>query len=406
MVGEITVDGEVVASTPTVTLGQSLMTRLGFDAPARNWRYSENNLIAGKYQAVGIDMQGISPGQLETLKSRVEEVSTKLSAENYAGLTKHDLVGSILQAGIQGYLAETYAMDKIAAAASGIVYNRSPSYGTFSTEMNVSYLFGMPRNVFFSGVAMDVDQVSSNTESVDNCYEDWVAFNRSSGMRSSAYEHLIPERLFSTEEQPVEGVSTAKALALAMAQGQRVYTLTNDNAYNLSQITIDSEARSEIQSAIQRGYEVTVHEAPLNVNGWEGSGYAIIDPENGVGAYKISGGASGGQILSVLADILSYLANGDGVSDTFKRLISRTGLFGLVKDFFEILNVTGCDESDAAAGAILSFVVGAYLTKLSFILVASILNPILLVAAVFAITQIIGYIQSLVRQGVTASCRG
>ncbi len=120
----------------------------------------------------------------------------------------------------------------------------------------------------------------------------------------------------------------------------------------------------------------------------------------------VMGRASGGQILSVLADILSYLANGDGVSDTFKRLISRTGLFGLVKDFFEILNVTGCDESDAAAGAILSFVVGAYLTKLSFILVASILNPILLVAAVFAITQIIGYIQSLVRQGVTASCRG
>lgn len=72
-------------------------------------------------------MQGISPDQLETLKSRVEGVSAKLSAEDYTGLTKHDLVGSILQAGIQGYLAETYAMDKIAARAADIVYNRSPS---------------------------------------------------------------------------------------------------------------------------------------------------------------------------------------------------------------------------------------------------------------------------------------
>jgi len=299
----------VKASRPSVTPGQSLMTRLGFDAPAHNWRYSENNLIAGKYQTVAIDMQGISPDQLEALKSRVEEVSSKLNAENYAGLTKHDLVGSILQAGIQGYLAETYAMDKIAAAASDIVYNRSPSYGTFSTEMNVSYLFGMPRNVFFSGVVMDVDQISSNTESVDNCYEDWVAFNRSSGMRSSAYEHLIPERLFSTEENPVEGVSTAKALALAMARGQRVYTLTNDIAYNLSQITIDSEARSEIQNALQRGYEVTVHENPLNVIGWERSGYAIIDPENGAGAgaFKISGGASGGFLVAFAATALGFL---------------------------------------------------------------------------------------------------
>ncbi|HKK57239.1 transglutaminase-like domain-containing protein, partial [Marinobacter sp.] len=118
MIGEITVDGEVVASTPSVTLGQSLMTRLGFDAPERSWRYSENNLVAGKYQAVGIDMQGISPDQLEALKSRVEQTAAKLTAEDFSGLTKHDLVGSILQAGIQGYLAETYAMDKIAAAAS------------------------------------------------------------------------------------------------------------------------------------------------------------------------------------------------------------------------------------------------------------------------------------------------
>jgi len=41
---------------------------------------------------------------------------------------------------------------------------------------------------------------------------------------------------------------------LAMAQGQRVYTLSQDNGDNLSQIIIDSEARSEIQNGIARGY--------------------------------------------------------------------------------------------------------------------------------------------------------
>lgn len=374
MIGEITVDGEVIAFTPTVTLGQSLMTRLGFAAPERSWRYSENNLVAGKYQAVAIDMQGISPDQLENLKSRVETVSAMLAAEDYAGLTKHDLVGSVLQAGIQGYLAETYAMDRIAAAASDIVYNRSPSYGTFSTEMNVSYLFGMPRNVFFSGVVMDVDQISSNTESVDNCYEDWVAFNRSSGMRSSAYEHLIPERLFATEEEPAEGVSTAKALALAMAQGQRIYTLTQDNTHNLSQITIDSEARSEIQSALQRGYEVTVHELPLNVNGWEGSGYAIIDPENGVGAYKISGGVSGGFLSDEAASLLTVIGIGLGVIGLF----AMPGLFMLLSgvislalavngylEFASNLEGTNCANSGAAE-LYVSLVIGAAVLGLVF----------------------------------------
>jgi hypothetical protein len=190
-----------------------------------------------------------------------------------------------------------------------------------------------------------------------------------------------------------------------MAQGQRVYTLTPDKASNLTQISIDSEARSDIQSALQRGYEVTVHEAPLNVNGWEGSGYAIIDPEHGVGAYKISGGASGGEFWNSLASILAYLANSDIASDSFKKLVGVTGLFGIVGSFFDILFVTGCNELDAAAGALLSFIVGVYLTNLSLILVAALLNPLLLILAIVAITQIISYVQSLVTRSVKASCK-
>ena len=230
---------------------------------------------------------------------------------------------------------------------------------------------------------MDVDQVSSNTESVDNCYEEWVAFNRSSGMRSSAYEHLIPERLFSTEENPAEGVSTAKALALAMAQGQRVYTLTQDNSHNLSQITIDSEARTEIQNAIQRGYEVTVHETPLNVNGWQGSGYAIIDPENGIGAYKISGGSSGGLVdgLSTLVSTLLGAISGALerfkvsnlgkviFSDTLKKLQKLAGnatKVGYLALAAELLRVSqgGFDASDSlgrVSVALFAFAVTSFL---------------------------------------------
>ena len=123
---------------------------------------------------------------------------------------------------------------------------------------------------------MDVDQITANSEARNNCYDDWVSFNRSSGMRSSAYEHIIPERLFSTEENPAEGVSTAKALSLAMAQGQKIYTLIKDNKEQLSNITIDDNARAEIGQALSLWLEVTVHERPIEVNGWKGSGYSII----------------------------------------------------------------------------------------------------------------------------------
>lgn len=57
---------------------------------------------------------------------------------------------------------------------------------------------------------------------------------------------------------------------------------------------------------IRCGCEVTVDETLLDMNGWEGSGYSIIDPENGVGAYKISGGASGGFLSDDLVSLLMF----------------------------------------------------------------------------------------------------
>tara|TARA_R110001599_G_scaffold233082_1_gene432265 strand:+ start:13581 stop:14081 length:501 start_codon:yes stop_codon:yes gene_type:complete len=45
------------------------------------------------------------------------------------------------------------------------------------------------------------------------------------------------------------------------------------------------------------------------VNGWQGSGYSVLDPETGVGAYQISGGASGG-FLSVILSTLGGFFDG------------------------------------------------------------------------------------------------
>lgn len=112
-------------------------------------------------------------------------------------------------------MAMTYATDRIAAQSAGVAYYRQPGDGTFSTEMEVSYLItGAPHQVSFTGVVMEVDRLSNNVDEKANCYEGWVAFNRASGMRNSAYEHQIPEQLFSTETEQAEGVSTGKPLVL------------------------------------------------------------------------------------------------------------------------------------------------------------------------------------------------
>jgi len=211
--------------------------------------------------------------------------------------------------------ALTYATDRIAAQSANVAYHRQPSYGTFGTHMEVSYLItGVPHEVTFTGVVMDIDRLNQNVEEKANCYEGWVAFNRASGMRNSAYEHQIPEQLFSTDTEQAEGVSTAKALAIAMAQGQRIYTLTQSNASQLNHITIDDGSRNEIQNALANGLEVTVHQSPISVNGWTGSGYAILDADYGVGAYKISGGADGSFFLNLLSFLLAAIG---GFADSY-----------------------------------------------------------------------------------------
>tara|TARA_R110001599_G_scaffold233082_1_gene432253 strand:- start:546 stop:3497 length:2952 start_codon:yes stop_codon:yes gene_type:complete len=356
MIGELTVDGQVIYSTPEVTLGESLKVRLGYSAPYYSLRYAENTLIAGQYQAIGIDMQGVSPQQLEALQAKLEDTQTKLEASNTQSLTKHDVVGNILQAGIQGYMAMTYATDRIAAQAANVAYYRQPGFGTFSTEMSVSYLLlGVPKDVRFTGVVMDVDQLQNNVEEKQNCYEGWLAFNRASGMRSSAYEHQIPEQLFSTETEQAEGVSTAKALAIAMAQGQRIYTLTSANASQLNFITLDEGARSEIQQALVQGLEVTVHQSPITVNGWQGSGYSVLDPETGVGAYQISGGASGGAVTDTndskidLVGVTGYLEKiSEKLNNGLARIAGKLlGELNKIKDAIDIAE--NCSSNEAIA---------------------------------------------------------
>ncbi|MFV1873038.1 MAG: hypothetical protein ACMZ64_06945 [Oleiphilus sp.] len=208
---------------------------------------------------------------------------------------------------------------------------------------------------------MDVDQVHNNVEEKKNCYEGWVAFNRASGMRSSAYEHQIPEQLFSTDTEQAEGVSTAKALALAMAQGQRIYTLTSENASELNNISIDEGARAEVQQALVQGMEVTVHQAPINVNGWEGSGYSVLDPELGVGAYQISGGASGGVLFALGTTMgalfsISIMLGPDILSSPIagQTLIATALLATAITSFAIGLIVLATDKQ----GAIASFMAG------------------------------------------------
>jgi hypothetical protein len=167
---------------------------------------------------------------------------------------------------------------------------------------------------------MDVDRVFYQVEAKDNDQAKKLAYMRKVGAAGSAFEHAVPERLFINTTicnapgmanpdpgKPAcpQGVSAVKALAIAAAQGQRIYTLSAQNqVYHstiLAQLTIGADAKAEIENALTAGKQVTTHQADITVNGWTGNGYVILDPETGAGAYKISGGPNGGSTVADMA---------------------------------------------------------------------------------------------------------
>jgi hypothetical protein len=68
-----------------------------------------------------------------------------------------------------------------------------------------------------------------------------------------------------------------------------------------------------------------VHERPITVNGWQGSGYSIIDADYGVGAYKISGGSNGGSsaLNSGQKEALAITSIMDGLQYIVDELLKK-----------------------------------------------------------------------------------
>jgi hypothetical protein len=130
-------------------------------------------------------------------------------------LTKEDLTGDLLYSTILGYFAANEASQKVEQRTAGAVAYRKPSFGHFEVSAKVKYWYGIPRQVSFPGLMMDVDHWKDTAAMKDNDTQKKIAFVRQMGTRLSAYEHLVPEKFWTNEQNPGEGVSAVMARAKA-----------------------------------------------------------------------------------------------------------------------------------------------------------------------------------------------
>ncbi len=329
LTGEITLDGQVLKVLSSYALGSEINAQMGFQSPT-GIRLANKEFVAGEYHAIGYNMQGIGTPQMQRLKTKLETAKTKIENKQEAQiktLTGHDTTGVMLQAVVQSYFGLNETQDKIQGRQAGIITNSMMSFGTFSTSLQSGYSWGVLRNAKLSGMVMDIDHIASAQVDVNNDNQKWLTFNQNQGARQSINENLVPEQFFNdsnSTKKNVDGISAVKALKLANDQGQKIYQINQSNANTiLPQLNHDSQVITDIRNAVASGKIVTTSEKSISFNGWKGSGYIIIDPSTGSGAYMISGGLNGG-FLDYINDNANNFALAVGVLGLLGVLLPAT----------------------------------------------------------------------------------
>jgi hypothetical protein len=309
VVAELRVDGQEVARGGTFTMGQILVSTAGLYDPQRGWQEVENTPpIAGEYRALAINAAGIASRQVQVMQEKFTVTRAQLERRQLTGLTSEEITGDLLYSAILSYFAANDGTGLASARTAEMLEYRRPSFGSSIAKVQPHLLFDIPRTVTFSGFEMDITRLDSLVVSKANNRTAQMTYVRQRGLRQSALEHLIPERLFTDAQHPGDAVSAVKALTVASRQGQRLYTITPATiASVLPQLTIAPEVQAEIQEAIATGKHALVSQHNVTVGGWTGVGYIIVDSETGSGAYQISGGANGAFLLGTFLAI-TYVA--------------------------------------------------------------------------------------------------
>ena len=202
-------------------------------------------------------------------------------------------------------------------------------------------------------------------------------------------EHLVPEQMFSSEGSQANGISAVKAIAIASAEGQKIWTIDRDNVnLALSEINLNTDTERDIRNAVNAGKIVTTHETRVNFHGWIGEGYIILDPNTGAGAYMIAGGGNGGEIqlndsVGVIAWLLSVLETigthpiTKGISGTIGQILQAVDIYS---------DAVNCSPAYAVAKyyAVTFLVLGATFMLLPFVALVFVLYTAFILSFILA----------------------
>lgn len=297
LVPQLYVGDQLVAAGHALRVGGPVVSQITFSSPTISTPAVSNTMIAGETAAIGLDLQRVSPSQIQEMRQKTQNISGRIQQQDIQNLTSRDFAEALLSNAITSWFAVTDVANERMAQGSSAVSLRYPSAGMFFVKLNVASLFGAPVSFSADGFNMDIDRDIVVNLARDGDAQKAARLTYSQGNYGSAMEAQIPISLMTAPSNPVSGVATMQAFNLANNQAIPIHQINSSNASTiLPLLQIDSGELTDIQDAINAGLEVTVARRPVSFNGRTILGTVIKDPASGSASFLVSGGTNGALI--------------------------------------------------------------------------------------------------------------
>ena len=201
---------------------------------------------------------------------------------------------------------------------------RDLSEGITGYEVRCDKLYGRVSGLSEGSLYIDVDTDSHSVISLTGDEDASREYMLSTGMMGSLYESTVWEELTG-----YESVSTISILAAAQEKGIELLLISSANmAEEMEKLNTTDTTKQAVTEAVNAGKIVTILAEDMTIGSWSGTGYMVIDPETGAGAYMISGGLNGGA--------LSALLTLGGLCATFSSATATSMLVWAAVQFFAL----------------------------------------------------------------------
>lgn len=266
----------------------------------------ENPLVSGGIYGIVFDYNTINSTYFDTkyeeLQSCVDEVKSG----------KRNLIQAmeVLTCTVgQEYFGYLDLYTQLSAKAAGVQWARCISQCIVGYMPKVSRMMGMPVAISDGSLYIDVDtdtlgvapkqDESENKDEAIRENADVKNFMMLSGAIGSYLEGYVIG-----EATDTQGISSISVIEEAKERGIDVLTLSKEDTDKLNSLSINENTKKEIQKALNNDKIVIVPEKEISYYDWQGTGYIVLNTENGAASYMIAGGLCGGQSSSELGFVM------------------------------------------------------------------------------------------------------